>query len=425
MSQQALDGIVVVEFAAFAAGPCVGKYMANHGAFVVRVESKSRLDGFRAHYPPFKDNKPGPNRSGVFAFNNDSVRSAGINLKVPAGLEIARKLAAKADVVIENFTPGTMRKLGLDYGTLAAINPKLIMLSTCNMGQTGPRACHPGFGSQLTSLSGFTYLVGEPGGDPVIVYGPYIDYVAVGYGYVAILAALEHRRKTGRGQFIDLAQYENGIQFIAPAILQYQLLGTSPGREGNRHPVAAPHAAYLCAEPDTWCAISVFDDAEWQRLVDVMGKPDWALSLRFATQLGRKESESELDALVSQWTRALRSEELMQLLQKAGIHAAKINNMKDLFSDPQLAHRGFWATVHHKEVGAHHVEMPAFQLSGTPCADPVAEPCLSEHTEMVLESLLGLSKAEIEELAGQGAIELASSAVAEPVSKVDASGLVD
>ena len=242
MTQQALDGITVIEFGAFAAGPCIGKYMANHGAFVVRVESKSRLDGFRAHYPPFKDNIKGPNRSGVFAFNNDSVYSVGVNLKVPAGLEIARKLASSADVVIENFTPGTIRKLGLGYETLAGLNPRLVMLSTCNLGQTGPRAQHPGFGSQLTSLSGFTYLVGEPGQSPVIVYGPYIDYIAVGYGYVAILAALEHRRRTGRGQYIDLSQYENGIQFLAPAVFEYQLLGTSPQRQGNQHSYAAPTA---------------------------------------------------------------------------------------------------------------------------------------------------------------------------------------
>jgi len=406
MSQQALDGIVVVEFAAFAAGPCIGKYMANFGAFVVRVESASRPDGFRAHYPPFKDNKKGLNRSGVFAFNNDSTHSVGVNLKAPGGLHIARKLASKADVIIENFTPGTMRKLGLGYDALSEQNPRLVMLSTCNMGQTGPRAQHPGFGSQLTSLSGFTNLAGESGGEPVIVYGPYIDYIAVGFGYIAILAALEYRRRTGRGQYIDLAQYENGVHFLAPAILQTQLLGTAPERRGNQHDFAAPHNAYPCADPDTWCVISVFDDHEWQHLVESIGKPAWATSLRFATQLARKENEGELDALLGQWTRTQRAADLMNLLQKAGVHAAKVNNMPDLFSDPQLASRRFWRTVHHKEVGDHHAEMPAFNLSLTPSADPAPDPCLCEHTEMVLRKLLGLSTKEIEALEQQGAVEL-------------------
>ena len=407
-NQQALDGVVVIEFGAFAAGPCVGKYLANHGAFVVKVESRARLDGFRTHYPPFKDNQKGPNRSGVFAMNNDSVHSLGLNLKVPAGVDLARKLVSQADVVIENFTPGTMKRLGLGYEQLAAIQPGLVMLSTCNLGQTGPRAQHPGFGSQLTSLSGFTHLIGEPGAPPVIVYGPYIDYIAVGYGYIAILAALEHRRKTGRGQYIDLSQYENGVQFVAPAILEYQLLGTAATRHANRHACDAPHGVYPCAGEDKWVTISVFDDAEWGRLVEAMGKPEWASSLRFATELSRKQNEAELDELLGCWTRTRQADELMQNLQNARVHAATVKSIADLFRDPQLAHRGFWKPVTHQEVGAHHVEMPAFALSETPAAQPSPEPCLCEHTEMVLEKLLGLSEAEIENLAGQGAIELAS-----------------
>ena len=407
-NQQALEGIVVVEFGAFAAGPCVGKYLANHGAFVVKVESRARLDGFRTHYPPFKDNQKGPNRSGVFAMNNDSVHSLGLNLKVPAGVDLARQLVSKADVVIENFTPGTMKRLGLGYEQLAAIQPGLVMLSTCNLGQTGPRAQHPGFGSQLTSLSGFTHLIGEPGVPPVIVYCPYIDYIAVGYGYIAILAALEHRRRTGRGQYIDLSQYENGVQFVAPAILEYQLLGTVATRQGNRHACAAPHGVYPCAGEDSWITISVFDDAEWGRLVETLRKPEWASSLRFATELSRKENEAELDELLGRWTRTRPADELMQSLQNARVHAATVNSIANLFSDPQLIHRGFWKPVTHQEVGAHHVEMPAFALSETPAAEPSPEPCLCEHTGMVLGKLLGLSQAEIENLAGQGAIELAS-----------------
>lgn len=302
-----------------------------------------------------------------------------------------------------------MKRLGLGYEQLSVSNPGLVMLSTCNLGQTGPRAQHPGFGSQLTSLSGFTHLIGEEGGTPVIVYGPYIDYIAVGYGYVAVLVALEHRRRTGRGQYIDLSQYENGAQFVAPAILEYQLLGTAPTRRGNRHDFAAPHGVFPCKGDDQWIAISVLDDREWQRLLQAMRKPQWALSLRFATQLSRKENEAALDAMLAKWTRRQRAEDLMQKLQKAGVHAAKVNSIADLFSDPQLAHRGHWGAVPHAEVGPHHVEMPAYKLSETPCQDPRPEPLLCEHTEMVLEKLLGISQSEIEALADQGAVELAGS----------------
>ncbi|MBI3933107.1 MAG: CoA transferase [Acidobacteria bacterium] len=402
---QALDDIVVVEFAAFAAGPCIGKYLANHGAFVAKVESHSRPDGFRAHYPPFKNNQKGVNRSGVFAMNNDGVRSIGINLKIPAGLDIARKLASKADVVIENFTPGTMKRLGLGYEELSKANPRLVMLSTCNLGQTGPRAQHPGFGSQLTSLSGFTHLIGESNRNPVIAYGPYIDYIAVGFGYIAILAALEYCRRTGHGQYIDLSQYEGGVHFVAPAILESQLLGTICTRQGNRHSVAAPHAVYRCAEPDSWCAISVFDDAEWSRLASAMGDPEWARSQRFATQLGRKQNEAELDALLAQWTRRQDPARVMERLQEAGVHAAKVLNVAELYEDSQLAHRNFWGEVVQQEVGPHHVENPAFHLSRTPHMPPQPDPLLNEHTDRVLERLLGLTKDQIDQLAAAGAVE--------------------
>ena len=411
---QALDDIVVLEFAAFAAGPCVGKYMANHGAYVVKVESSGRPDGFRAHYPPFKDNIKGVNRSGVFAMNNDGVRSIGINLKAPAGMETARKLAATADVIIENFTPGTMQRLGLGYDSLSTENPGLVMLSTCNLGQTGPRANHPGFGSQLTSLSGFTHLIGEPNRNPVIAYGPYIDYIAVGFGYIAILAALEHRRRSGRGQYIDLSQYEGGVHSVAPAVLEYQLLGTVCNRQGNRHLTAAPHAVYPCAEPDSWCAISVHDDAEWKRLSEAMGNPEWVRSGRFATQLGRKENERELDALLAHWTRTQDAARVMERLQEAGVHAAKVLNVAELFEDPQLRHRQFWGQVVQQEVGPHHIENPAFMLSRTPHTDACPAPLLSEHSDQVLQRLLGLGREAVDQLVAQGAVERA---VADPQSR--------
>jgi crotonobetainyl-CoA:carnitine CoA-transferase CaiB-like acyl-CoA transferase len=412
IKQQALDNIVVLEFAAFAAGPCVGKYMANHGAYVVKIESSSRPDGFRAHYPPFKDNIKGVNRSGVFSMNNDGVLSIGVNLKAPAGMETARKLAAKADVIIENFTPGTMARLGLGYDSLSQQNPGLVMLSTCNLGQTGPRANHPGFGSQLTSLSGFTHLIGEPDRNPVIAYGPYIDYIAVGFGYVAILAALEHRRRSGRGQHIDLSQYEGGVHFVAPAVLEYQLLGSLCDRRGNRHLAAAPHSVYPCIEPDSWCAISVHDDEEWQRLRGAMGNPEWARSGRFATQLSRKENERELDALLAHWTRAQDAARVMERLQEAGVHAAKVLSVAELFDDPQLRQRQFWGQVVQPEVGPHHIENPAFSLSRTPHIEPHPAPLLAEHTDQVLQRLLGLDAQAVDRLIAQGAVERAAAAPA-------------
>src|SRR5919199_3849518 len=187
-ARDALAGVRVLEFGAYAAGPCIGKYLANFGAEVIHVESAQRPDGFRLQYPPFKDGRVGLNRSGCFAFFNDSKYGITLNLKHPEGLKLAYRLVARSDIVIENMRPGVMARLGLNYETLRERKPELIMLSTSNMGQTGPHATHPGFGSQLSSLSGFTHLIGEPDGPPYLLYGPYIDFIAVAYGGIAVLA---------------------------------------------------------------------------------------------------------------------------------------------------------------------------------------------------------------------------------------------
>jgi benzylsuccinate CoA-transferase BbsF subunit len=188
----ALTGVKVVEFGAYAAGPCISKYLANFGARVVHVESRQRPDGFRLQYPPFKNGEIGLNRSGCFAFFNDSKCGVTLDLKNDAGLQLAHRLIEWSDIIIENMRPGVMARLGLDYENLRARNPHLIMLSTSNMGQTGPYATHPGFGSQLSSLSGFTHLIGEPDGPPYFLYGPYIDFVAVAFGGIAVMAALDY-----------------------------------------------------------------------------------------------------------------------------------------------------------------------------------------------------------------------------------------
>lgn len=400
----ALSGVKAVEFGGYAAGPAINKYLANHGATVIRVESGTRPDGFRTHYPPFKENRTGLNRSGCFAIFNDGKLSVTVNLKTPAGIELAKRLVAWADVVIENFAPGTMRRLGLDYESLRAVNPDVIMLSTCNHGQTGPSAHHAGFGSQLSSLAGFTHFTGERGGPPLILYGPYIDFVAVAFGFVAIVAALDHLRRTGQGCYIDFSQHEAGLQFLAPEILNARVNGRVDTRQGNRAPAAAPHGAFPCRGEDRWCTLSVWSDREWERLVEIMGSPAWAKEARFSTLVGRKAHEAELEQRLSEWTRQFTAEELMAKLQGAGVRAGVINGMPELFTDPQLRHRGLWWSLAHAEIGEHHAKAPPFILSRTPARPGRPAPCLGEHNEMVLREILGLSDDEIRALEAQGVI---------------------
>jgi crotonobetainyl-CoA:carnitine CoA-transferase CaiB-like acyl-CoA transferase len=393
-----------VEFAVFAAGPVVGKHLGEHGATVVRVESRSRPDGFRVHYPPYKDNRPGLNRTGSFAIFNDSKFGITLNLKHPQGTALAMRLVAWADVLIENFVPGVMERNGLGYEAVSQVNPSIIYLSTCNMGQTGPKASQRGFGSQLTSQSGFTYLTGYPGGDPMLLFGPYIDFVAVGFGLIAVLAGLDYRRRTGRGLRIDLAQYETGLQFIAPALLDCAVNGRVMTRTGNRSPHAAPHGAYPCLGDDRWCVIAACSDDEWKALARAVGHPEWQADPRFATLAGRKAHEDHLDALLGAWTAQRTPHQVTETLQAAGVAAAAVNRLSDVFADPQLAHRRQWRELPHAELETFQYEAPPFVLSETP-AELRPSPLLGEHNDYVYREMLGLSAQDVERLTADGVIE--------------------
>ena len=401
-----LEGIKVVEFAAYAAGPVVGKHLVDHGATVVHIESKVRPDGFRAHYPPYKDNIHGLNRSGLFALCNNDKLDITLNLKkAPKATDLAKRIVAWSDVVIENFSPGTMKRLGLDYEALRKVKPDLIMLSSSNLGQSGPHAHHAGFGSQLSSLAGFTHLTGYPDGPPQILYGPYIDYIAVAYGAVAILAALDYRERTGKGTHIDTAQYETGLQFMAPILLDYKINGKVASRNGNRDPAAAPHGAYPCKGDDSWCVISASSESDWESLCRAMGNPAWTKESRFATLQSRKEHEDELDQKIGAWTTGFTAREITEKLQASGIRAGIVNTMRDIYSDPQLKHRKQWVELEHPEIGKMHYQRPPFFLTRTPSGPERRDPLLGEHNGYFYQELLGLSEKEYQELIAEGVID--------------------
>jgi len=395
----ALAGLRVVEMGFAAAGPLVGKYLANFGAEVIRLESRLAADVFRTTYPPFKDGVVAPDRAGMFAFYNDGKRSATLNLKHPKGVALARALIGQADVFVESFTPGTVARLGLGPDTLRAEHPELIVLSSCNQGQTGPHAFHPGYGSQLSALAGFVQLLGEPDSTPVLLYGPYIDYVAVGYGAIAVLAALERRARTGAGCTIDLSQYEAGLQFLTPTILEFAANGRIPGRAGNADAVAAPHGVYRCAGVDRWVALSVWTDPEWQALcalTGISGPP---------TAAGRRAERAALDQAIEGWTRSRERDDVVTCLRDAGVRAAPVLSIPELFSDPQLAHRGMWPAVTHPAIGPMHVMAPPFRLSATPSVQERPGPTVGADNDHVFGTILGLSPEERRTLQRDGVFE--------------------
>ena len=395
----ALRGLRVVEVGFAAAGPLVGKYLANFGAEVIRLESRLAADVFRTTYPPFKDGIVEPDRAGMFAFYNDGKRSATLNLKHPKGVALARALVRTADVFVESFTPGTVARLGLGAEALRADHPGLIILSSCNQGQTGPHAFHPGYGSQLSALAGFVQLLGEPDSTPVLLYGPYIDYVAVGYGAIAVLAALERRKRTGAGCTIDLSQYEAGLQFLTPTILEFAANGRIPGRAGNADAVAAPHGVYRCRGADRWVALSVWNDAEWRALRDVTGIDGPA------TTAGRRGARAQLDERIGAWTAVRDRDEVVTILRRKGLRAAPVLSISELFSDAQLGHRAMWPAVNHPTIGEMHLMAPPFRLSATPSVQDRPGPTVGADNDHVFGEILGLSLDERRTLERDGVFQ--------------------
>lgn len=356
------EDIKIFEFGQIVARPLIGTYMSEYGAEVIHVESHNRPDQYRL-YPPFKDNEPGVNRGFLLPIYSHNKYGITLNLRSPKGVEVAKRIVKKwANVVIENFTPGVMERLGLGYEELKKIRPDLIMLSTCNLGQTGPHAMHPGMGSHLTHLSGFSHLSGWPDRDPLILAGPYIDFIGVVYGTITLIAAIEYRRQGGKGQYIDISQLETGIQFLIPVLLDYVVNKRIQGRNGNRCEYAAPHGAYPCRGEDRWCVIAVFTDQEGENLCQAMGNPEWIKDPKFATLLGRKQNEEGLDRLIAEWTSNFTAEEIMEKLQAVGIEAAVVKNAQDMYADPHLS-RYLWAEMEHPVIGKYHLQLPPFKLS--------------------------------------------------------------
>jgi benzylsuccinate CoA-transferase BbsF subunit len=327
-----------------------------------------------------------------------------MNLARPKGIAVAKKFAAWADIVIDNFAGGAMQRMGLGYEVLRQINPGIIMMSSAMMGQFGPYLKLRGFGQHLTALTGFNQISGYEDRGPAFL-GYYTDFISPHTNQLALLGALEYRRRTGKGMYIDAAQIESCLHFLTPVLLDCAVNGHIAGQQGNRHPEAAPHGAYRCKGDDRWCVIAVFSPAEWRAFCHVTGNLGWENDLRFADLKNRKQHEDELDRLIEQWTLTRSAEEIMHTLQKAGVPAGIVQDSVDLYEkDVQLKHRGFYQTLEHPEVGKYRAVAPAFRMSKTDFCVRRA-PLLGEHNEYVLKNILHLQDDEIAELVVEGVLE--------------------
>jgi len=399
----AWHGTRILEFGTGAAGPIAVRYFAEHGATVVRVESRSRPDFLRT-YGLGPGNPCGLEGSDMFDALNVGKLGVTLNLKHPEGVGLAKRLVDWADAVAENFAPRAMRGFGLGYASLSAEKPDLVMVSSCLQGQTGPHKDYPGFGGQGSALGGYNLLTGWPDREPVGPYGTITDSLAPRFVASALAAGLLYRRRTGRGVHLDVSQVEAAVFSLTPWVLDYDVNGHIGSRQGNRSERFVPHGAFPCAGEDRWVAIAAWDDADWARLCGVMGVTA-STAGRLATLEARRAAIDEVEALVADWTTTRRAEEVAETLQGAGIEAVPVADLGDASADPQLHHRGHFVTLEHPCMGECGYERNGFRLSDATAGYERTSPTLGEHNDVILGEILGLDAAERARLAADGVLE--------------------
>ncbi len=380
------EGIRVADFAWVGVGPLVSKYLADHGAEVIRIESSVRPEPLR-RAPPFVNDTPGLDNSGYYADFNSSKKCISLNLQHPDGVKIAKRIVEHCDIVTESFTPKAMRAWGMTYDDLCEVRPDLIMISMPMYGLTGPWSMWQGYGHVLQAAAGISHMTAYPGEEPIGTGVAYTDFLVPHFAASALLAALDHRQRTGEGQNIDFGQMEAAIHATETMVLDYTVNGREQQALGAGHPDHTPYATYQCAprgdDDDRWIAITVTNDTELRALADVAGQPSWTTM-----------SADALDDEIAAWTRSQQAEDLMHRLQSAGVPAGVVQTPEDLRNDPQLAHRGHYWMLDHPTMGHRAYDGPSFRLSETPAELTKAAPLLGEDNEKVYKEIIGMSDEE-------------------------------
>jgi len=410
VTKKPFEGVKIIQLCWAGVGVYTCNYLSHYGATTIRVETSTRPDPVRLFAPFAPTNKEGEpvglERSAFFSITHTAPEMGiSLNFKQPEAIEIFKKLVAWADVVAEGFPAGVMDKLGLDYEGLKKVNPQIIMFRTCGYGHTGPMADQPGFGSILTAVTMMDTMVGYPDRPPVPPSTYYTDQLSPMYGSLAIMAALDYRRRTGKGQYIDHAQIEAGLNYITPLILDYQVNNRELALRGNKSDYAAPHGIYRCKGEDRWVAIAVMTDDEWRSFVKAIGSPEWAKDKIYATAAGRVGNSDELDRRVEEWTVSYPPEQIQETLQKAGVGAGLVANAQDLDEDPQLNHYNFYRELDHPYMGKlryYHPDPVKLSAAEADISRPVL---LGEHTDYICTDILGMPREEVDRLRQKGVFE--------------------
>lgn len=409
----ALAGVRIVDLTRVWAGPHATRMLGDLGAEVIHVSSRKLAGDLTVSASTAKilgvypDDTPGERHWNRNSQTNDlsrNKRDITLEFDTPQGLDLVRRLIADADVVIENYSPRVMPKYGLDWPALRAINPRIILCSMPGYGASGPLSGFISYGTNVDPASGLASLMGYRGELPHLGGNAYPDPAAALFAVGAILAALRHQRRTGEGQFLDLSQCEATTTLLGEYSLAASMGAPVPVRDGNRLPDRAPNDAYPCRGEDRWIAISVGDDADWRALCAVAERTDWATDAQFATTAARLANIDALDRALAAWTREQDMHELMHRLQQAGVAAGAVLDAQNLVEDANLGARGFFVEIDGPEVGPMPYAGQPVRLSRTPAQYSRPAPCLGQHNAEILSGVLGLSQAEIDDLAARGLI---------------------
>ena len=405
MSPLPLRSVRVVDLGSAWAGPMAGQLLADMGAEVIKVESRARMDGMRLGRPMVGEDLAGgdrglwPELQPVFHGLNRNKLSVTLNLRTDAGRDILRRLAAVSDVVLSNFSPGVLQRLGMDYETLRAVKPDIIVAAMPAFGDAGPLRDMVAYAPIIQAMSGMMSLVGYPPeeGEPLVgeLQAAWSDTVAALCAALGMVAALRHRNRTGAGQYVEAAHLEGTTALLGVPMLQYQMTGVVPAPPGNDDPEFAPHNNYPCAGEDAWVAIAVRTDAEWKALAGVIADVALSGDARFANAASRWENRRALDEIISSWTRTLTPGQVMERLQGVGVAAMPVMNIADQFADPHLNARETYAEIDHPHVGAEMLYGVPWRFGDTPGGVRTPAPLLGQHNNYVLLELLGIDQADL------------------------------
>lgn len=406
MSSRPLDGIRVAELSIAIAASTCGKYLANFGAEVIKIESRVSLDILRRMGSSWFDLTEHPvevwnDTSPAIAETMAGKKSVGVDLKAAGGANAMRRLLTQCDVLLTNYSAEAVSRLGLDYATVSTIRPDIVYCALPGFGLDDRAPYHRflAWGPNQAPLAGLDDLTGWPDRPPSgISTTSYPDYSSALHATIAILAALEHRDTVGEGQRIDLSQFEATVGLLGPHLLDYETSGTVCTRQGNRLPWLAPQGVYPCRGTDRWVAITVASNGEWRRLCKAIGQPELSDDARFATVVDRLEHHDALDALIGAWTSTYTATEVAVRLQSVGVAAAPVVDTPGLALDAHLQARDFWAIAPSRRFGTDLSTGVPIHLRGSPGHLDRSGPCLGEDNEEVLHELCGLSDQEIDDL---------------------------